>query len=245
MPTPLDTFNENMSDAEFLVNLASLLENRRARRMRRELREGIGGVLRLTAKETEQLDCVESDGFFVVLKPGSALKREDLQDSRPLLRQALVAACAAVETYMFDKAMDQIGPLIRYPDRTTDRLKKLTMTLEDWQRIEHNYERRRRGLREVVVKREIAQLASTSPTKVGHILSLVGVRNWATEVDKKRGVRRGDTVAVLDRITVRRNRIAHTADRAGRGRAHLTVDEVRQDLLALKSFVAAVEDILG
>jgi len=58
----------------------------------------------------------------VVLKPGSALTREDLRDSRPLLRQALVAACAAVETYMFDKAMSQIGPLIRYPARTTDRL---------------------------------------------------------------------------------------------------------------------------
>lgn len=126
MPTPLDTFNENLADADFLVNLAALLENRRSRRMRRELRQGIGRVLRISARESEQLDCVESDGFFVVLKPGSTLSREDLKDSRPPLRQALVAACAAVETYMFDKAMSQVGPLIRYPARTTDRLKKLT-----------------------------------------------------------------------------------------------------------------------
>lgn len=245
MATPLDTFNENLADAEFLVDLASLLQNKRSRRMRRELREGIGRILRLSAKESEKLDCVESDGFFVVLKPGSTLSREDLRDSRPLLRQALVAACAAVETYMFDKAMSLVGPLIRYPNRTTSRLKALTMTVDDWQSVEHNYKRRRRGLREVVIKRELTELASTSPSKVGEMLSLLGVKNWARQVDHRRHVSPGDTVAMLQRITDRRNRIAHSADRAGRGRAPLTVEEVRQDLDQLRSIVNALEGILG
>ncbi len=245
MPTALETFTENLADAEYLVNLASLLENRRSRRMRRELREAVGRVLRISPRDYEHLDCVESDGFFIVLKPSSALKREDLKDSRPLLRQALVAACAAVETYMFDKAMSQVGPLIRYPTKTTERMKKLTMSLEDWQQIEYSYQRRGRGLREVVIKRELTELASTSPTKVGQVLSLVGVKDWARQVDRERGVHRGDTVAMLQRITDRRNRIAHSADRVGRGRAPLTVAEVRQDLDALKSFVGAIERILA
>lgn len=245
MATALETFNENLADAEYLVNLASLLENRRSRRMRRELRVAIGRLLRISARDSEQLDCVESDGFFVVLKPESALTREDLKDSRPLLRQALVAACAAVETYMFDKAMSQVGPLIRYPAKTTDRMKKLTMSVEDWQQIEHSYQRRGRGLREIVIKRELTELASTSPTKVGYMLSLVGVKNWSVHVDRRRGVAKGDTEAMLHRITERRNRIAHSADRVGRGRAPLTVKEVREDLEELKSFVDAIELVLS
>lgn len=119
------------------------------------------------------------------------------------------------------------------------------MSVDDWQHIRHDYKYQGRGLREVVIKRELAELASTSPTKVGQTLSLLGVDRWSDKIDKKRSVPKGDTVAMLERVTDRRNRIAHTDDRAGRGRAPLTVGEVREDLASLRSFVSAVEALLG
>jgi hypothetical protein len=51
-------------------------------------------------------------------------------------------------------------------------------------------------------------------------------------------------VAFLDRVTVRRNRIAHTGDRKGYGRASLSVAEVRDDLAQLESVVLAVEMVV-
>lgn len=80
--------------------------------------------------------------------------------------------------------------------------------------------------------------------KVGVMLSLVGLDDWAKKVDGQRGVQRGETVKCLQRITDRRNRIAHQGDRVGRGRAALDVTEVKDDLTALESIVRAIEALL-
>ncbi len=47
----------------------------------------------------------------------------------------------------------------------------------------------------------------------------------------------------LERITERRNRIAHDADRVGRGRATLSVEEVRVDIRVLRAVVGAIETL--
>ena len=49
---------------------------------------------------------------FIAFKPGSAQLRGSLihENLRPLLRQALVAGCAAVETYVADRTMELLGP---------------------------------------------------------------------------------------------------------------------------------------
>jgi hypothetical protein len=73
------------------------------------------------------------------------------------------------------------------------------------------------------------------------MLSLVGVTDWATKLDKERGVPRGETQEFLRRITLRRNKIAHEGDRVGRGRATLDVSEARADLQDLESVVRAIQ----
>jgi hypothetical protein len=46
----------------------------------------------------------------------------------------------------------------------------------------------------------------------------------------------------LERIVERRNLIAHTGDRKGRGRAAVSIDEVEADLNAIISIVAALDE---
>ena len=96
-PTALQAFEINMADARHLVGIAEALTNTRARRMRRELRDRIGEALRVPARQRESLDCLQSDHLFVTFLPGAGINRSDFDDARPLLRQALVAACAATE----------------------------------------------------------------------------------------------------------------------------------------------------
>lgn len=244
-PRPLQAFEANMQDAHHLVRLAEGFTNQRVYRMRREFRERVGDAMKVPAKQRDSLDCLESSDVLVVFKPGSGLSRDHFSDHKPLLRQALVAACAATETYLADKAIERAGVLLHANKTATDRMRKVPLTVGDWLDIEARYERRRRGLREQVMVRHINELASTSPSKVGELLSLVGVKDWTNKIDHHRGVAKGDTHGLLERITQRRNKIVHTGDRHGRGRASLTVDEVKADLAALESVVAAIEKVLA
>jgi hypothetical protein len=241
-PRPLEAFETNMADARHLVGLAEALTNTRARKMRRELRERVGDALKIPARLRSELDCLQSSHLFVTFLPGSGIKRSDFDDARPLLRQALVAACAATETYLADRTMELIGRKI-YATKATKNLRAVALTVDDWLWIDAYYERKRVGLRNRVIEPYVRQQASTSPSKVGHLLSMIEVTDWAKQVDATRGATKGDTVANLERITTRRNRIAHEGDRSGRGRASLTVAEVRADLDCLESIVTAIEAV--
>jgi len=90
--------------------------------MRRELRESVGTALKLPQREWDKLDCVESGEVFVVLKGDGTIRREhfDEQELRPLLRQAIVAIAAAVESYVAEKACSRISSAW---DKPPDRLR--------------------------------------------------------------------------------------------------------------------------
>jgi hypothetical protein len=243
-PGPYEAFEANMADAHRLVLLAECLTNSRARRMRRELRERIGHALRIRDADCDALDCLQNADVFVAFLPGSRLARADLTDHRPLLRQALVAGCAATETYLADKVMTRVGALLAPEGAATERMRKLPMTVGQWLYIERRYKRRGRGLREQVVHQYVREHASTAPSRMGELLSLIGVKSWPKLVDGQRHVGSGQTEELLDRVTKRRNRIAHQGDRQGYGRAQLTVEEVQQDLAGLQSVVEALEAVI-
>jgi hypothetical protein len=155
-----------------------------------------------------------------------------------------VAACAATETYLADKVMEQIGPVLWKSAEIPKRLGDLPLTVDEWVFINETYTYQRRGLREIVIEPAVRQLSSVAPSKVGELLSMLGVNQWTRKLDAERGVKRGDTEQTLERIRSRRNRIAHEGDRRGRSRAPISVDEVKADLASLESIVAAVEAIL-
>lgn len=243
-PTPIEAFDSTMEDARHLAKLVDGFTNRRVHRMRTELRGRIGDALRLSAKHQAELDCLQSADVFLIFMPGSSLTRDDFVDARPLLRQAVVAACAAFETYLGDKVMSNIGPLLRSTETLTPRLRRVPLTLGDFIDIEEQYERTRFGIRHLIVEPYVREAASTASSKVGELLSAIGIDNWAKKVDGQRNVAQGDTVKFLDSLTVRRNKIAHEGDRLGRSRADLSVAQVRDYLEGLNSIVQALEVLI-
>ena len=242
-PTPHDAFKDNIADAEALLNYTLAFKNQRKRRMRRELREKVGDALNIPAKQREELDCLESDDLFVVFKPGGSLKREHFGDLRPMLRQALVAACAALETYVADKTMRYVGAALK-ADELPPRMKDIPLTVGHWADIEGKYQRRVWGIRSVVDD-YIRETSSTAPSRIGQVLSTVGLHNWAQSVDSARSVAKGTTVRELDEITERRNKIAHAADRKGRGRAAIEPQEVKQHIATIRSVVEAIDELFA
>jgi len=211
--------------------------------MRKELRQRVGEALRVSKKERPDLDCIESDDLFVLIRPGSKLTRGDFDDRRPLLRQAIVAGCAALETYIADKANERISDLLR-SDEPPARIKNVSLTVGQWIEIENRYQRRGWGIRSVV-EEHIRETSSTAPNKIGEILSTIGIKNSTAKIDNARKVTKGTTVKELQEISERRNRIAHSADRAGQGRAALDADKVDEYLQVLREVACAVEKLIG
>ncbi|MDD9994997.1 MAG: HEPN domain-containing protein [Dehalococcoidia bacterium] len=240
---PFEAFTDNISDAETLLSYAVALKNQRPRRMRRELRECIRTTLKIPKKKMERFDYLVSNDLLLVFIPGGTLSRNSFDDLRPLLRQSLVAACAALETYIADKAMDFVGQAL-YTDETPPRMREIQLTVGRWAEIESRYKRRQWGIRSVV-EDHIRENSSTAPNKIAQVLSTVGVQNWLKRVDVARNVSKGKTIQELEAITKRRNRIAHTADRQGRGRASIASEEVRGHIETIKSVVVATEAMLS
>ena len=240
-PSARDAFNDNLEDAEGLVSVVRVLENRRVRRMRRELRERLGSALGVPKKDWDHLDCIENADLFAIFKPGSGVDRDAINDDRlrPLLRQALVAACAAVETFVGDRIMERLREALDSNPRPT-RLLDLPMTVRDWLHIDETYERRRWGLREVV-EVEVRRMASPAPSQIGIAFGVIGERELWRRVDKARGRAKGTSSGQLDRIYTRRNQIAHQGDRSGRGRASITVAEVEADLRCIAEIIDAID----
>ena len=241
--SPYEAFVDNIEDAEALLSYAHAFQNRRSRSMRSELRSRIGEALKIAVTRQNELDCLESDDLFVVFKPDGRLGREGFADLRPLLRQALVAASAALETYIADKAMEFVGPALA-ANEMPRHLRNISLTVGHWAEIEENYERRKWGIR-AIVEEYIRETSSTAPNQIGTVLSTIGVEKWAGKIDGVRKVTGGTTVRDLEAITKRRNLIAHTADRKGRGRASVEHDDVQQQIKIIKDVVDALEKVLN
>lgn len=241
----LEAFELNIEDAHGLVQLAVVLRNGRARRMRREKRESLGSALSIPKKHWDGLDCVESGDVFVVLKPDSEVVREQFAEKQlePLLRQAIVAAAAALETYVVDRVMELLSSALDR-DELPRRLGEVPMSVRQHLVIVEDYQRKRWGVRPIV-QQYVQDLASPSPSQIGKAFGVVGQDNLLRRLDKERRVVGGATARSLEDFCERRNRIAHSGDRSGRGRAAISVTEVGEHLDCVQSVVEALDRITG
>ncbi len=242
-PTPLEAFNSNIADAERLVEYARAFQNRRKYRMSKKLQERVGGAVKVPPKKWADLDCLENGHLFVLFKPDGGMGRKQFADRRPLLRQAVVAACAALETYVADKAMGFVGPALR-SNQLPRRLRETTLTIGHWDDIKKKGFKRPVWAIRRVVEEKIRETSSTAPNRIGEVLGIVGVQDWSKKVDPVRKVAGGTTVRELDRLTGRRNRIAHSADRTGQRRATIDLAEAESYITLTKSVVGALEAVL-
>jgi len=244
----LEAFELSIGDAVWMIELAEALDNQRKKRLYRQTRERLGEALRMPRGDWDSIDVVESDDFFIVIKPGADITRKSLEDRSALLRHAVVAACAATETYFADKITELVRPSLWSVNTATTplprNLREIPLTVGDMVDIDHSFEKRRRGLTETVVVPFIQLKASVDPTGLGQILALTPVKSFFTTVDRHLDWERGYCQTRMSAIAKRRNVIAHTGDRQGRGRNTLSIEETRDMTDDLTAIVHAAERIL-
>ena len=241
----METFAVNLTDARWLIQTAQVLRNQRSNRMRQELRTKIGEALSVPVRDRGRLDCIESDELFIVIKPVATIDRDHVQNLHPLLRQSVVAACAALETYVADEVSLRVAASLAEGVDLPSRLAELNISIADWKYIEDHYKVRRRALREHILEPRIRELASTAPNQIGILMSMLGIKDWSRKVDGKRNVTRGTTVAELDSLTDRRNRIAHEGDRRGYRRSAITENEAGQFADTVENVAIALQSVMN
>jgi hypothetical protein len=236
---PLQVFEENIQDAHQLLALARILANTRTRAMRRERRERVGAALGIPRKNWAAIDGAESTDLFIVIKPGATITRHRFEEveMQPLLRQAVVAISAAVETYVADKACTYVGRALAEPG---PRMKQLSISLGEVLEIDGRYKRRGWGYRDVVLT-HVRREASPAPIRIGELFSLVGRPLRWDRLDAARKVPKGSCDADLRRLYDRRNRIAHQADRTGGRKARITIGEVETFMENARAIVEAID----
>ena len=165
-PKPLMAFQENLADAKALLIHSRLLTTNRSREMRKELRTRVGEALRIPVGRRAHLDCIDNGEAFIVFRDSRRLNRRDVEDVRPLLRQAIVAGCAAMETYLAKKATDRTS-LVLKSESPPRRMLEIPLTVGEYRAIENTYKRRGWGVR-AIVEVAIRQQASTAPNQIAH-----------------------------------------------------------------------------
>ncbi len=241
---PIEIFRENLADAEQLVRISRMLEDQRQRPTRSERKETLGRLLVIPKAVQHEIECAESDSLFIVLKPGGEARKGHFtpEGAAPLLRQAVVAISAAVESYIADKACEYITQVLDLPDE------KIPARLNDFRPgfkdlivdIVRKYDRPLWGYREML-KDYLHELASPAPLKIGVTFSTVGVKvPWAA-IDQARGRERGTSEKDLNDLYKRRNLIAHQADRKGSTQSRITREEVEGHLERMTAIIEALE----
>ena len=242
-PTAREAFNANIADALSLVQLAQILQNTRRRRVRKERRQSIGNALGIPKRDHDDIYGVESADVFLVLKPGAKVKREDFDSHPALLRQAVVAACAALETYLSDVTENRVREIMRRREPWPKSLQNVPMDLAQWKDVEA-YTQRSTGITNVVIVPYLRVESSTADNKVGLLLSICGIKNPLKKLDSHRHVAGGTTQAQLKGMTLRRNKIAHEGDRAGHGRAEIEPQDVSEMLEQIQEITEAMEGLI-
>ena len=242
-PTPLDVFEDNIADAERLLVLTRMLVNMRTYKMRRELRDRVGAAMKVPKRRWDDLDCVESKDLFLVLMPDGQAQRDifTAPELRPLLRQAIVAVCAAIESFVSEKACTYIPAAINSPGGA---LNRLPVSFRDVLMV-GDYKRPGWAYRKLLTK-QIEQMASAKPNRIGDVFEVVGKKdkNLWKKVDGVRSVEAGLSCRQLEELVERRNRIAHTGDRTGRGKAQLRVKEVALHVKNGREIVEALDAVI-
>ena len=152
-----------------------------------------------------------------------------------------ILTCTALESYVGDRVMEAVGSASR-SSKVPSRLQEIRMTVGEHLGILAAYQRTGWGLRPIL-EREVRRVASPAPDQVEKAFSLIGYDNVLHKVDRKLNQRSDAARKDLQRIYDRRNRIAHHGDRVGRGRAHISVDEVRADIDEMERIAKALHEV--
>lgn len=130
-----------------------------------------------------------------------------------LLRQAVVVACTALETFLWETVRGGALTVVRARRRGADaELRNLTMTLEEYVGLDAASDADAR-LRQILLARFDRQ-ALYDVSAIDRVARMLGVRDFWRRIEQATGSPATGLRALVGDLVARRNLITHRADRA-------------------------------
>ncbi|SMP42889.1 hypothetical protein SAMN06295888_102122 [Desulfonatronum zhilinae] len=250
---------QNFSVAEHLLDLHQLFRNLRECPSDNQLHLAVCKCL--DVPENTVLRHARNDQLVMVAKAASPIPASLLvQDGANfLLRQAVVVACTALESFFWDALRENVLTIVRARKRRTDdSLRKISLSLDDYLSLE-GYDDPDVRLQQIILK-NFERGTIYDAASIENIAKILTVKNFWAQVSEKTGNPDNDIKRHINEIIQRRNQVAHRADRpdggsdAGIGQQE-TVDGhglrvinyawVNPRIATTKSVVSAASDIFA
>ncbi len=221
MLSPRQTFEDNMRPAKLLLQVYRLLDSNDTIQTQGELVEALRRVVRASGEEDLML--VYNEIFLGLVRERAQLPRSTLRQTTlcHLLRQAVVASCTALETYLPILLRANLPILIRAKGR--DFVPRGDQTLQEYfADLRFSLDDTLRLLEDpnpaLYISEKILGLASfsyLSSRKGVHVVgALLGLTKPWDEIAEHLNRDKKELMKTMDETVRRRNDIVHRADRS-------------------------------
>ncbi len=223
--------------------MRELLAGKNVRKIRTERAAALKRALRW--RNAEQIDRSQNEYLYIVLR-GAAQVDRTYFDSRQLeflLRQAVVAACSAMDCYFLEKVEENIWAVFAKKGAESPvELLRLRITMGDYLQAQ-SYTRKGWALKRAMMNS--TRFASfQSPDAIAERLQLLGVKSFWNDVAREVSMRPGKLKGQMKELTERRNQIVHKGDRPGNRPQPVDLQWVKRRIQLVDRVVRAADGVI-
>lgn len=208
----LDLATQNFLVAEHLLQLHELFRELKEQDPTEPLKLAVCQSLSLPHQAI--LRHARNDQMVLVAKAAAPIPTSLLVESGLdfMLRQAVVVACTALESFFWDALRENVLTIVRARKRgAAESLRNITLTLDDFLSLQ-SYDDHDARLRQVILKKyERGTLYGVASIK--EITDILTVEKFWPSVSRITGLPEKDINRQLGELINRRNQVAHRADR--------------------------------
>ncbi len=209
----LTVFQHNFAAAENLIRLYDLLSGPNANdgktKAAIEATKGHLGIL-----EGEQVFYLHNDRIFLLAREAAQVSASFFHEHNlsSLLRQAVVAACSALDAYFNDKFHENVLTVLITKKRyAPEELKRLVMTFDEYLSLESWVDPNERL--QQILEKNLERRTLSNANGITDMVGILGIKDFWEQVGRECGEKPGDLRRKIDEIAARRNDIVHRADR--------------------------------
>ncbi|MBI3271458.1 MAG: hypothetical protein HYZ53_20880 [Planctomycetes bacterium] len=255
---PIEVFQNCKQRADLLVNLYHLLHNRRKRSIRSDWAHAFLDLMHWPKKG--KIQRVDGANCVLIVRMPAQLSEDDFRPEvlSELLRAALTSLVAALDRYVHEVVLQNIVKAIsKDSKKATARFRNLRVPVTLVKEALDHARRRRGSGGKIrprpmnIIKRGLQEILHAesyqSSNEIAQALARVGITDLWRKCASRLGSKAETICARLDRISRRRNWIAHEGDierhlKGGQIRLReISEGEVRQDILWIEALVGALE----
>jgi len=248
---PLTVFQHNFAAAENLIRLYDLLSGPATQAgTTDEVIRAVRACLGLS--DEEQVFWLCNDRLLLIAREAAQVSDTFFHEHNLalLLRQAVVAACSALDAYFNDKFRDNVMTVLLAKRRYAPKeLRNLVMTFDDYLSLESWADPNQRL--QQILERNLERKTFSSANGITEIADILGIRDFWDQVARECRERPSDLRRRIDEIAARRNDIIHRADRPtvdqeadGSGLQVISPAWVTLGVQTVKAVVLAAEKVI-